>query len=189
MTAFHELSRAERIYRIEGALPAVLRKLDHPAPTDVVVGRLAPLVGTTDKKGLAAELLRMAAGRPEATQDGSTFRRFGRECRRWVWRNPGAAVAPAAQPVAPPVTPAAAPLAAVFEQDGLRLEDVRYEVHTDGTSSIECTIVKGDERRTSSVWAPALPATPEDGPLALEAEPLMRDAYERLKIMRDFGLT
>jgi hypothetical protein len=85
---FSNLPYEERVYAIEGALAGVLAELTHPAPTDLVVGRVARALGHDDKdtrKSVAGVVMKLAPKHPNARHEGSTFVRFGRLCQRWIW--------------------------------------------------------------------------------------------------------
>lgn len=76
----------ETEYRIEAALPPILAALPIPAPTSIVAGRLAPILGLSEKEvGLA--LARLAPRHPNATHDGPEVMRWGHKGRRWRWHS------------------------------------------------------------------------------------------------------
>ena len=86
---FMDKTVLEREYLIEGVLPGLLAELTHPAPTRLLVNRIARRLDLADKAStasVASILTRYIALRhPNATHDGDTFKFYGVESRRWRW--------------------------------------------------------------------------------------------------------
>lgn len=106
MTEFLSRTWNERVAGVENALAVVLPALTHPAPTALVVERVAAelKLGADYHQAISSILFKIVKSIPNARHDGSTFKSFGRECRRWVWDpgayRPGVAMTVRAQAVA-----------------------------------------------------------------------------------------
>jgi len=152
---FEHLSRAEQRYEVEGALPKVLAEIDRTAPTVVVVGRVARLLGA-DPAFITGLVMSIAKeGHPCAKQDGETFKRYGKTMKRWTWRPlapvASAPVAVVPQPVADPYAPLAGKYAALSYEE---LETVMDEVEGPELVEVMAELARRDQ---APPLAPALP--------------------------------
>lgn len=125
-----DYSSAKRRETVILALSFVLQDLKAPASTyEVSEAIAARLEDPSARQLIGRVLMSIAPSIPQAQASSATFRKFGREMRRWVW-SPKSAVAvaavdPASLAIRQPLAPVRDQWAEIAEAEGATVEETK----------------------------------------------------------------
>lgn len=87
MVPLFELKARARVAKVEEAVNGVLRTAGEPLSSSALVKAIAPFLDVPRERWqeLARMVTDLARTHPQARQTGETFRKYGREMRRWEW--------------------------------------------------------------------------------------------------------